>query len=101
MADGSNDEADLGATKSNDSPRSQADAAESEAMLRARSAGFRILGEFVAAIVAGLLIGYLIDRVLGTLPAFLIVFLLLGMAAGFLNIYRIAAPPRGGANTGG
>lgn len=91
---------DLGA-KRGEAATSEADVAASEAMLRARSAGLRVLGEFVAAIVAGLGIGYLIDRVLGTLPAFLIVFLVLGMAAGFLNIYRAAAPPGGGGNKGG
>ena len=69
------------------------DAGASEEMLRARAAGFRILGEFVAAIVAACVIGFAIDRVAGTSPAFLIVFLVLGTAAGFYNIYRVAAPP--------
>ena len=65
----------------------------SEEMLQARAKGFRILGEFVAAIVAACVIGFAIDRVAGTSPAFLIVFLLLGTVAGFYNIYRVAAPP--------
>ena len=65
----------------------------SEEMLRARSKGFRILGEFTAAIIAALVIGYAIDHVAGTSPAFLIIFLILGMMAGFWNIYRAAAPP--------
>lgn len=74
-------------------PRTDIDVGASEEMLRARSKGFRILGEFTAAIVAGLLIGYAIDQVAGTLPTFLIIFLILGTMAGFWNIYRAAAPP--------
>jgi ATP synthase protein I len=81
-------------------PGSGPDADSLEEMARARSAGFRILGEFTAAIVAGALIGYFADRVVGTSPAFLIVFLILGMAAGFLNIYRVAAPNKFRAGAG-
>ena len=83
---------DLGKAESRD-PSSGAGSGPSEEMLQARAKGFRILGEFVAAIIAGLVIGYAIDRVAGTGPAFLIVFLILGTAAGFYNIYRAAAPP--------
>lgn len=75
--------------------RATMDTDESEAMLRARSVGFRILGEFVAAIIAGVLIGFVIDRAAGTSPAFLIIFLILGTVAGFWNIYRAAAPQGG------
>ncbi len=65
-----------------------------DAMAQARSAGFRVLGEFVAAIVAGVLIGYFIDRFAGTSPVFLIIFLVLGAAAGFLNIVRAGSTRR-------
>lgn len=85
---------DLGKADGGAQKRSDVDVGPSEEMLRARSVGFRILGEFVAAVVAGLIIGYAIDRVAGTSPAGIIIFLLLGTVAGFYNIYRAAAPPR-------
>ena len=86
---------DLGKADGGGPARPDIDVGASEEMLRARSVGFRILGEFVAAVVAGLIIGYAIDRAAGTSPAALIIFLLLGAVAGFYNIYRAAAPPRG------
>ena len=55
----------------------------------------RVLSEFVAAVIVGAVIGWGIDRVAGTSPAFLIVFLLMGAAAGFWNVYRIAMKPPG------
>jgi ATP synthase protein I len=61
------------------------------------SLAFRLLSEFVAAVIVGAFIGWGIDRLLGTSPAFLIVFLLLGAAAGFWNVYRIGTGnPRSG-----
>ncbi|MFO1038377.1 MAG: AtpZ/AtpI family protein [Geminicoccaceae bacterium] len=44
--------------------------------------------EVIAGVGFGLLIGYGLDRWLGTRPLFLIVFFLLGAAAGMLNAYR-------------
>jgi ATP synthase protein I len=41
-------------------------------------------------LVVGGGIGWLLDRWLGTSPAFLIVFFLLGAAAGTLNVFRAA-----------
>jgi ATP synthase protein I len=62
---------------------------------RAMSLGFRVLTEFVAAIVVGVLIGWQLDVWLKTGPILLIVFLALGTAAGFLGVYRIAMGPTG------
>jgi ATP synthase protein I len=56
----------------------------------AMNLGFRVLTEFVAAIVVGTLIGWQIDVWLKTGPIFLIIFLALGTAAGFWSVYRIA-----------
>jgi ATP synthase protein I len=53
----------------------------------------RVLSEFVAAVLVGAFIGWWIDRFAGTTPAFLVVFLLMGAAAGFWNVYRIAMKP--------
>lgn len=50
--------------------------------------GFRIGLELVVAVVFGLGVGWAIDKLLGTKPWALIVFLLLGIAAGMLNVFR-------------
>ncbi|MDE3060624.1 MAG: AtpZ/AtpI family protein [Pseudomonadota bacterium] len=46
--------------------------------------------ELVAGVAVGCVIGYGLDRWLGTLPLFLILFLFLGAAAGFRNMIRQA-----------
>ena len=45
---------------------------------------------FVLAVVFGFLIGYFLDRWLGTSPLFIIVFFFLGVAAGIVNVIRTA-----------
>jgi ATP synthase protein I len=55
----------------------------------ALSLAFRVLSEFVAAVTVGTAMGWGLDRLLGTSPIFLIVFLLMGAAAGLWNVYRI------------
>jgi len=50
--------------------------------------GLRMSSEFVAAILVGGLIGFGLDRWLGTVPWFSLVFFILGMAAGVMNITR-------------
>src|SRR6201988_2245653 len=57
--------------------------------------GFRLSSELVAGVVVGAGIGWLIDRWLGVSPWGLIVFLLLGFAAGVLNVMRAAGIVRG------
>ena len=52
--------------------------------------GFRLSSELVAGVVVGTGIGWLLDRWLGISPWGLIVFLLLGFAAGVLNVMRSA-----------
>jgi len=52
--------------------------------------GFRLSSELVAGVVVGAGIGWLIDRWLAVSPWGLIVFLLLGFAAGMLNVMRSA-----------
>jgi ATP synthase protein I len=59
----------------------------------------RLSTEFVAGVIAGALLGWLIDRWLGTSPWGLIVLLMLGFAAGVMNVMRAAGmlggPPPG------
>jgi ATP synthase protein I len=64
-------------------------------MGNAMGLAFRVLSEFMAAVIVGAFIGWWIDRVAGTTPAFVITFLLMGAAAGFWNVYRIAIKPPG------
>jgi len=48
----------------------------------------KLSSEFIAGIAVGAGLGWIIDRVAGTFPWGLIVFLLLGFAAGVLNVLR-------------
>ena len=52
--------------------------------------GGRILTELVAGPAGGLLLGWFLDRLLGTSPWLLLVLLFLGFAVAFRNIYRIS-----------
>ncbi|MGE5547391.1 MAG: AtpZ/AtpI family protein [Solirubrobacterales bacterium] len=52
--------------------------------------GMRLAVEFVAGVLVGVGIGYVLDRWLGTAPWLMVVFLLLGGAAGVMNAYRFA-----------
>lgn len=53
------------------------------------SMGIRAGAELLVPILVAGFIGYQIDGWLETKPIFLIILLLLGMGAGFLNVYRI------------
>ena len=57
---------------------------------------FRMSTEFVAGIIAGGGLGWLLDRWLGTSPWGLIVFLMLGFAAGTFNVVRAAGAGQAG-----
>lgn len=59
----------------------------------ALGAGMRAASEMVAGILVGTGIGYLLDRSFGTRPWLLIIFMMLGMVAGFRNIYRLGMRP--------
>jgi ATP synthase protein I len=56
--------------------------------------GFRLSTELVAGVLVGAAIGWLLDRLLGISPWGMIVFLLLGFAAGVLNVARAAGVVR-------
>lgn len=57
--------------------------------------GFRLSVELVAGVLVGAGIGWILDRWLSVSPWGMIVFLLLGFAAGVLNVMRAAGvvPP--------
>lgn len=50
--------------------------------------GFRMVADFIAAIIVGGLIGYGLDFVFGTKPVMLLIFILLGFAAGIASLMR-------------
>ena len=52
---------------------------------------FRLASEFVAAIIVGAGLGYGIDLLIGTRPWAMVILLLLGFAAGVLNVVRASA----------
>jgi ATP synthase protein I len=52
--------------------------------------GFRLSTELVASVLVGAALGWVVDRWLGISPWGMIVFLLLGFAAGVLNVMRAA-----------
>lgn len=59
---------------------------------------FRVSTDFIAAILVGGALGWFLDSVAGTTPFGLIVLLLLGFAAGVLNVMRtlgLVAMPKG------
>ena len=70
---------------------------------RGMAYGFRMSSELVAAILVGGLIGYGLDRWLGTTPWLFLVFFVLGFAAGILNLLRAYRQMQGEitARTGG
>ena len=51
---------------------------------------FKLGTEFVAAVVVGTIIGFILDRTFDTKPWLILIFFFLGSAAGMLNIIKTA-----------
>lgn len=64
--------------------------AGNEPLRSAVGLAFRVSVELVSALAVGLGIGWVLDEWLGTRPWLMILFILLGGAAGMLNVYRLA-----------
>lgn len=78
-----------------DTRKSEADHGERQnqdasARASALARGFRLSSELVAGVAVGAVIGWGFDYVLSTSPWGLIVFFLLGFAAGVINLMRVA-----------
>lgn len=69
---------------------SEGSGTDREATASGYAKGFRLSSELVAGVVVGAGLGWLIDRWLGISPWGLMIFLLLGFAAGVLNVMRSA-----------
>lgn len=65
-----------------------APAKRSKASANAMGYGFRVATELVGGVLVGAGIGWGLDRLLGTSPWLLIVFLMLGFGAGINNVLR-------------
>jgi ATP synthase protein I len=59
---------------------------------QALGTGLRVGVELVSALAVALAIGWGLDRWLHTMPLFLVIFVLLGGAAGVLNVWRQVGP---------
>ena len=64
-------------------------------------AGLRLGTEFVAGVLVGAGIGWFVDRFAGTAPFGMIVFLLLGFAAGVKNVIQAAGRLNGNRGSDG
>ncbi len=67
-------------------PASGDERARGEAFAKA----FRFVAELIAGVGVGGLIGWALDRLLGTAPWLMVLFVALGFAAGLLNVIRAA-----------
>ena len=65
------------------------EAQKSESDTENMNTGIRAGAELVVSIAAGVIIGLLLDNVLGTKPWFILIFTFGGIFAGFMGVYRI------------
>ncbi len=78
------------ATKRVEAGKEEAIEGSAEASRKGYAQAMKLSSEFISAIVVGAVLGYLLDRFVGTAPWGLIVLLLLGFCAGVLNVLRAA-----------
>jgi ATP synthase protein I len=69
----------------------QAEANRARGEMTGMGRAFRLASEFVAAIVVGGALGFGVDWLFKTQPWGIVIFMLLGFAAGVLNVVRAAA----------
>jgi ATP synthase protein I len=74
-----------------DTPAPGQDAARDSG--NALGVGLRVGVELVSALAVAVAIGWGLDWWLHTMPLFLVIFVLLGGAAGVLNVWREVSPP--------
>jgi|TARA_R100000935_G_scaffold51026_1_gene77279 ATP synthase protein I len=79
-------EAKIARLKAKDAPRPHQEEHYSQAQM-----AWRMVIELVAGLLIGFGMGYGLDVLLGTMPVFLVIFTLLGVAAGVKTMMRSAA----------
>jgi ATP synthase protein I len=82
-------DAELAERRKDDGAEKAAEARASESR-KGYAVAMKLSSEFVAAVIVGALLGYLLDHFAGTRPWGMIVLLLLGFCAGVLNVMRAA-----------
>lgn len=55
--------------------------------------GMRVLSYLIGGVVVGFGIGWILDRLFGTSPLFLLSFFFLGIGTAFWRIYKISSQP--------
>lgn len=80
----------IGKLRAKDAPRPHREEHYSQAQL-----AWRMVTELVAGLAIGFGMGYGLDRLLGTMPVFLVLFVLLGLAAGIRTMLRSARELQG------
>lgn len=75
----------IGKLKSKNAPKPHQETHYSQAQL-----AWRMVIELVAGLMIGFCMGYGLDSLLGTIPVFLVLFTLLGLAAGIRTMMRSA-----------
>ena len=82
-------DAELAERRKDDGTEAAAEARASESR-KGYAVAMKLSSEFVAAVIVGALLGYLLDHFAGTGPWGMIILLLLGFCAGVLNVMRAA-----------
>jgi ATP synthase protein I len=77
-----------------DPPQSASSATGPSSQPSPMGVGLRVGVEMVSALAVAVAIGWYLDRWLHSSPAFLVVFVLLGGAAGVANVWRVIGPKR-------
>jgi ATP synthase protein I len=80
----------LRGARKNETDQSGDGSGDGAARASAMARGFRLSSELIAGVAVGAVIGWGFDRLLSTSPWGLIVFFLLGFAAGVINVMRSA-----------
>jgi F0F1-type ATP synthase assembly protein I len=58
---------------------------------KAVTGGFSPSVDFISSVLAGLLVGSVLDWAVGTRPVFIIIFVVAGFVAGFFKLWRASA----------
>ena len=63
-------------------------------------AGRLVVNQLIGGPLGGGIVGWLLDRWLGTAPWLMLILMFVGFAGGFINVIRISNKPRGSSSDG-